>query len=44
MDNQSLPSNHKTAMQSFDCMVAPLSCEEKEELRLRILLEMKYKE
>ena len=37
MDNQIPPSNHKPPTQTFTCKVKPLSFEEKEELRMRIL-------
>ncbi len=40
MDNQTPPSNHKRPLQTFSCKVKPLSLEEKEELRIRILVGM----
>ena len=40
MDNQIPPSHHKPPLQAFTCKVKPLSFEEKEELRMRILYEM----
>ena len=43
MDNQMPPPNHKRPLQTFTCKVKPLSFEEKEELRMRILHEMTFR-